>query len=170
MDRRTSRTDPLGHAESSQYDGNGNLIQFTDRRGKVTVYQYDGLNRRTFAGFGKSGSTYESSISYTWDGGDRMTQAVDSIAGTVSRSYDGLDDLLSETTPPGAISYQYDLAKRRTSMTVAGQPALTYAWDDANRLNGISQSTLPSQQGKRSGRDARRHCAQEIPWAGEITG
>src|SRR5690348_6448328 len=80
----------------------------------------------------------QSSISYTWDGGDRMTQAVDSTAGTISRTYDGLDDLLSETTPPGPISYQYDLAKRRTAMTVTGQPAVSYAWDNANRLTGIT--------------------------------
>jgi RHS repeat-associated protein len=126
--------------QSSQYDRDGNLTQFTAPRCKVTVYQYDGLNRRTFAGFGKSGSTYQSSISYTWDGGDRMTQAMDSIAGAISRTYDGLDDLLSETTPPGSISYQYDLGKRRTAMTVAGQPAVSYAWDNANHLTGITQS------------------------------
>ena len=85
-------TDPLGHAEASQYDLNGNLTQFTDRRGEVTVYQYDGLNRRSFADFGR-GRPDESTISYTWDGGDRMTGAVDSLAGTISRSYDGLDNL-----------------------------------------------------------------------------
>jgi hypothetical protein len=34
------------------YDPNSNLVTFTDRKGQVTSYQYDGLNRRTFAGFG----------------------------------------------------------------------------------------------------------------------
>jgi YD repeat-containing protein len=140
MDRRISRTDPLSHADSYSYDLNGNLTQFTDRGGTVTVYQYDGLNRRTYAGFGTNGGT----ITYTWDGADRMTKAVDSIAGTINRGYDDLDDLVSEATQPGSITYQYDLAGRRTSMTVAGQPAVAYAWDNANRLTGITQSTLPA--------------------------
>jgi len=29
-----------------------NLVQFTDRRGKVAKFSYDGLNRMTFAGYG----------------------------------------------------------------------------------------------------------------------
>ncbi len=62
------------------------LFQYTDRNGNVTKYTYDGLNRRTFAGFGYNGSTYQDTIGYTWDGGNRLTQAVDSTAGTIARS------------------------------------------------------------------------------------
>jgi YD repeat-containing protein len=51
-----------------------------------------------------------------------MTQAVDSAGGTITEAYDNLDRLTSETTPQGQISYGYDLAGRRASMTVAGQP------------------------------------------------
>jgi YD repeat-containing protein len=117
------------------------LTQHTDRRGKVTIYQYDGLDRRKFAGYGKNGTTYESTIDFTWDWGDRLTQAVDSIAGTISRGYDLLDNLKSETTPQGAVTYNYDSASRRTDMTVAGQAGISYSWDDANRLTGITQDT-----------------------------
>jgi RHS repeat-associated protein len=141
MDRRVSRTDPLGASETYAYDGNSNLAQHTDRRGKVTVYQYDGLNRQTFAGFGYNGSGYESTIGYTWDGGDRLTAATDSIAGTIARTYDGLDDLTDEQTPQGEVSYAYDSARRRTSMTVAGQNAVSYTWDNANRLSNIAQGS-----------------------------
>ncbi len=67
---------------------------------------------------------------------------VDSIAGTIARTYDGLDDLTDEQTPPGEVSYGYDNARRRTSMTVVGQPAAaSYAWDNANRLTGITQGS-----------------------------
>jgi YD repeat-containing protein len=62
MDRVATRKDPLENQESYQYDGNDNLTQFTDRRGKVAIFNYDALNRPAFAGFGKSGSTYESTI------------------------------------------------------------------------------------------------------------
>ncbi len=54
----------LSHRQASEfnlylYDGNENLVNHTDRRGKVTIYQYDGINRRKFAGFGYTGSSDE---------------------------------------------------------------------------------------------------------------
>lgn len=141
MDHRISRTDPLNHPETYSYDLSGNLVSHTDRNGNLTKYQYDGLNRPTFAGFGYNGSTYQSTVSYTWDGGDRITQAVDSIAGTIARTYDGLDQLTEEQTPLSDITYAYDSARRRTSTTVAGQNTVSYTWDNANRLTGITQGS-----------------------------
>ncbi len=52
MDRLATRKDPLLNQESYQYDGGGNPTQFTDRRGKVAVFNYYDLNRVTFAGYG----------------------------------------------------------------------------------------------------------------------
>jgi RHS repeat-associated protein len=137
--RRTSRADGLRIPESYGYDANGNVISYTDRRGKVTALQYDALNRRKFAGFGQSGSSYESTISYSWDGGNRLTGATDSIAGAITRVPDLLDRLTSETTAQGSITYGYDNGSRRTTMQVTGQPQVSYAWDNANRLTGITQ-------------------------------
>ncbi len=137
-----TRTGALGMAKTYTYDGMGNLTSHTDRNGNATNYSYDGLNRRTFAGFGYNGSGYQSTIGYTWDGGDRLTQVIDSNAGTIARTYDGLDDLTDEQTANGEVSYGYDNARRRTSMTVVGQPAAaSYAWDNANRLTGITQGS-----------------------------
>jgi RHS repeat-associated protein len=141
MDRRISRADPLAASESYAYDPMGNLTSHTDRRGVTSAFSYDGLGRRTFAGFGASGGQYESTISYAWDGGDRLAQVTDSIAGVITRSYDNLDRLTSESTPQGSISYAYDPAGRRTAMTVAGQSTVNYSWDNANRLTGITQGT-----------------------------
>lgn len=141
MNREAYRTDPLGATETYGYDGNGNLTGHTDRRGKVTVYQYDGIDRRKFAGFGYTGSSYESTSNYTFDLGDRITQIVDSIAGTTMRQYDLLDDLTDEQTPQGEVGYQYDNARRRLSIAVVGQPTVSYGWDDANRLTGITQGS-----------------------------
>ncbi len=131
----------MGQAASYQYDADSNLTQFTDRREKVTVYQYDNLDRRTLAGFGYNGSGYESTVRYTWDLGNRLTGLADSIAGTINRSYDGLDNLLAETTLQGTINYTYDNASRRDTMQVAGQSQAAYTFDNANRLTGISQGS-----------------------------
>jgi len=87
-------------------------------------------------------STFASSISYQYDSVDCLTQAADSLSGTITRSYDNFDRLTSETTPLGSLSYSYDAAGRRTGMTVLGQPAISYTYDDANRMTQISQGAV----------------------------
>jgi RHS repeat-associated protein len=145
MDRVQTRVDPLLRQESYSYDLNGNLVSSTDRKSQVTSLTYDPLNRLKLVGFNTVTSggvtSYESTTGYTYDAGNRMTQAVDSAGGTITEAYDNLDRLTSETTPQGQISYGYDLAGRRTSMTVAGQPQVTYSYDNANRLTQIAQGT-----------------------------
>ena len=134
---------PLLRQESYSYDLNGNLVCSTDRKSQVTSLTYDPLNRLKVVGYNtvvNAGVTsYESTIGYTYDAGNRMTQAVDSAGGTITEAYDNLDRLTSETTPQGQISYGYHLAGRRASMTVAGQPQVTYSYDNANRLTQIAQ-------------------------------
>ncbi|HEV2387693.1 MAG TPA: RHS repeat-associated core domain-containing protein [Candidatus Acidoferrales bacterium] len=143
MDRLQTRTDPLGNSETYAYDGNNNLTTFTDRRGKITTYNYDALNRLALAGFNtQPGPVYDSTIAYTYDLGNRLTRAADSIAGTFNRTYDGLDRLTQEQGPEGTVGYAYDNAGRRTQLTVSGQSnAVTYAYDNASRLTGITQGT-----------------------------
>ncbi|MBS1801233.1 MAG: Ig-like domain-containing protein [Acidobacteria bacterium] len=148
MDRLQTKTDPLGNPDSSIYDPNGNLIRYTDRRGKITSYQYDGLDRLTFVGFGtQAGPAFESTITYTWDAGNRLTQASDSIAGTMTVGYDNLDHVASVTSPQGSISYTTDAIGRRLTMTVTGQPQISYSYDTGNRLTQITQGTVNVQLG-----------------------
>lgn len=145
LDRKTGKTDALNRHETFTYDLNGNLSSHTDRKGQVTAFTYDGLNRRTLAGFGVTVtggvSSYQSTVGYTHDGGNRITQISDSLSGNITRGYDGLDRLVSETTPQGSIGYTYDLAGRRTGMTVNGQSAVSYSYDNADRLTQISQGS-----------------------------
>ena len=44
-------------------------------------------------------------------------------------------------TAQGEVGYLYDNARRRQTMTVVGQPTVSYGWDNANRLTGITQGT-----------------------------
>jgi len=136
MDRLATRTDPLTHGESYQYDNNGNLSQATDRKSQVSTFTYDGLNRRTV-------TTYPgpSTVTATYDAGDRVTQLVDTAAGTIGRTYDGLDRLTQETTPQGTVSYTYDTASRRATMSVTGQSAVSYTYDNADRLTQVAQGS-----------------------------
>lgn len=151
MDRALTRTDPLLRQESYSFDLNGNLASTTDRKGQMTTFSYDGLNRLKFVGFNTSvtggSSSYESTISYTYDAGNRTTQAVDSVGGTITDAYDNLDRLTGETTAQGSISYGYDAADRETSMQVTGQPVVNYSYDNANRLTQASQSSSTTSFG-----------------------
>jgi len=143
MDRVETRTDPLSRLEQYEYDEAGNLTKSTDRRGKVTTYLYDALNRMTFAGYGTvvmgENTIYESIASYDYDGANRLTQAVDSLSGTITRGYDDVAGTLSETTVQGVVSYSYDGAGRVTGKTITGQAAISYGYDNASRLTGITQ-------------------------------
>lgn len=138
----SSKTDALTNAETYLYGANGKLSRIIDRKGQVTGLGYDFLNRVTQVGFGAtvgSPTTYTSTIGYTHDGGDRVTQIVDSVGGTITRTYDGFDRLTQEQTPEGTVDYTYDAAGRRATMTVAGQTQVVYTWDNANRLTDITQ-------------------------------
>jgi RHS repeat-associated protein len=148
MNRITSRKDALLKTELFGYDRNSNVIKFTDRKGQVTTYQYDGLNRRTFVGFGTvagpKGSTYSSSITYTYDGGNRLKKIVDTRGGTITRDYDDLDRLKTETAPNaprGGIVYTYDNADRRATTQVGNLAAVVYGYNNANQLTSITQGT-----------------------------
>jgi RHS repeat-associated protein len=141
MDRPITRQDPLSRSESYNYDPNGNLVSLTDRKLQVSNFTYDGLNRLTGIGFGVIDGVAQSSINYRFDAGNRIYQAVDSLAGTTTRGYDALDRLTSEATPQNSIGYTYDNAGRRLTMQVLGQQLISYAWDDSNRLTGIVQGS-----------------------------
>ena len=136
MDRLASRTDQLGKSEAYEYDPAGNLVHYTDRAGQVTQYAYDALNRRTQASY-PDGAT----VDYEWDAADRPTRIVDSLSGTLTFEY-GPDDLVQAvSTPQGSITYAYDAAGRRTTMTVTGEPPVTYTYDET-RLVQISRGPI----------------------------
>jgi RHS repeat-associated protein len=144
VNRIQTVTDPLGASTSYGYDGNGNLTCYTDRRGVIAVTTFDGVNRPTVVGYGASSctaTTFQSSTQYSYDAGNRPTGIVDSISGTLTPIFDGLDREISETTPQGSVTYHYDAAGRKTQMTVAGQTSVTYNYDNANRQIQITQGS-----------------------------
>jgi RHS repeat-associated protein len=139
MNLVSARTDPLNRTESFSYDDIGNLTSWTDRAGQIHDFTYDPLDRLLTAKFKKSGNNYQSTLTYTWDVGGRLTQVADSTsgAGTITRTYDDLDRLLTE----GSLTYGYDAASRRTSTTVSGQPAVTYGYNPADQLTAVTKGS-----------------------------
>jgi RHS repeat-associated protein len=138
-DRVETARDPLGHTARYGYDAAGALKTVTARSGKVTTFDYDELDRLVTTSYGVTASGSESSVTNTYDPGNRLVQIVDSQAGTISLTPDVLDRVVLETTPQGIVSYAYDDAGRRTSMQVVGQPAVTYAYNDAGQPTSITK-------------------------------
>lgn len=136
-DRLITSKDALKNSTIYAYDGMSNLTQVTDRNGVNTTFGYDALNRETSVTYAGNGGT----ISYTYDAGNRLISTVDSLTGTYSDSYDGLNSLTSETSPNGKVSYQYDAAERRTQMTVAGQQPVHYTYNNDNQLLSLTQGS-----------------------------
>lgn len=154
LNRQNSRTDGLLASESALYEAGSELLRFTDRKGQISGYKVDGLGRTTFVGFGANSSTptvYTSGIRYTWDSGNRLTRIEDgscsgldcasfTVISTIARTYNDLNQLTREVTSQGQIDYTYYANGLRQSMTVLGQPTITYSYDPADRLTQISQA------------------------------
>jgi len=140
--RPTKITDALDHNATIAYESGGRESKVTDNKGQITSTSYDALGRPTEIGYGATAgnSTPASTVTLTWDAGNRLTKIVDSVGGTITREYDDLNRLTKEITSQGSIGYTYDAAGRRKSTTVAGQPQLSYTWDAANRLTQIQQA------------------------------
>lgn len=143
-DRLVTKQDALLRTESYAYDVSNNLIFATDRKNQVTGHVYDALGRRIQVGYGATSTTaptFTSTITYTYDAASRLTQAVDSINGDITRSYDDRFDKVSrETTPQGTLDYTYYADGQRQSMTPSGGSTVTYTYDAANRLTQIAQA------------------------------
>ncbi|GBD99359.1 tRNA(Glu)-specific nuclease WapA precursor [bacterium BMS3Abin07] len=143
--RLASMRDQLGRTETYAYDYNDNLVSVTDRKGQTTTYTYDARNRVARADYADGSYT-----TYTYDAAGRVTTMTDSLTGAISYTYTDsgcsaggcsggfVDKVVQGVTPLGSISYTYDAIGRRTSMTVAGRPAVNYSYDNAGRMTGIS--------------------------------
>ncbi|HJU40584.1 MAG TPA: RHS repeat-associated core domain-containing protein, partial [Tahibacter sp.] len=135
--RRTGRTDPLNQTETWTYDGLGNLLTHTDRNGQLTQFGYDALSRRTVATY-DDGTT--SGAQY--DAGNRPTELSDSgNDASLTRTYDALDRLLSESSGLGSVEYTYDAAGRRTSMTAGGQATVNYTYNNEGDVWFVESDT-----------------------------
>jgi len=137
MGRLTQTSFPSGLFETYSYDNVGNLISKTDRNGQTIDYIYDPLNRMTQ-------KSYDSYIaSYSYDSVDRLTQANDPT-GTYQFVYDNLGRLIQTITNYAflpdksfTISYGYDEASNRTSLTDPENGLTTYAYDALNLITSL---------------------------------
>lgn len=131
--RLKKETDPLGNATAYNYDLNGNLTQRLDPNNNVVNYKYDLLNRLTEKSF--TGNTDK----FAYDEEGNIVSAFNNdIAYTFE--YDDLNRLLKKNilTWNKSLSYTYDAAGNRKTMTDHDGGLTTYNYDSNNRLISLT--------------------------------
>jgi RHS repeat-associated protein len=126
------------------YDSTGNRIERVAATGAVTQYTYDALNRVLTMTFPSDSAE---NVAYTYDesghgtGIGRLTSVADA-AGTLSRSYDQLGNLLTDARTSGTVNltttYAYDPANRVASITYPSGAAVVYTRDTMGRVTSVS--------------------------------
>jgi YD repeat-containing protein len=126
------------------YDSTGNRIKRVAATGAVTQYAYDALNRVLTMTFPSDSAE---NVAYTYDesghgtGIGRLTSVADA-AGTLSRSYDQLGNLLTDarTTSTATLTtaYAYDAANRIASITYPSGATVVYTRDTMGRVTSVS--------------------------------
>lgn len=136
LGRLIKERDALGKVITYVYDAVGNLLTKKDSNGNTATYSYDSLNRLTAIDYPD-----DNDISYTYDAvGNVLTESNPNA--TVTRTYDSLNRVSSVNAVAGTInktvSYTYNDAGNRATMTDAESGVTTYTYDDANRLTSLT--------------------------------
>ena len=137
--RRVTKTHPAGLIETFDYDGRNNLTRHVDRYARATTYNYDPLTRVQTISHPDNTATV-----LGYDAGNRLrsiTESPTNPATAITRTYDNLDRLLTETTSAGTVTYTFDNASNRRSLSAPGQATVTYGYDNADQLRTITQGS-----------------------------
>ncbi|TCL79660.1 RHS repeat-associated protein [Curtobacterium sp. PhB128] len=122
------------------YDDFGRVKNHTDGGGGVTTYTYDNDDRLLTTAFDDGTAT----VTNTYDGnGNQLTEQ--SATGTITNTYDQRNRLTStvNTAGGGTVSYGYDLAGNTAKVTDA-HGTVTHDYDVANVL---TRTTYPTANG-----------------------
>ncbi|SRR5713226_1725089 len=142
--RLTSATNPESGTLGYQYDNNGNLLSKTDARSIITNLAYDALNRVTSRSY-QNDPNNTPAVSYSYDpnianGKGRLGSVSSSVSTYTYGSYDAMGRATGTTQTLGSQSYSisnvvYDRASHVTSMAYPSGHTVTYAYDNAGRMN-----------------------------------
>ncbi|MGC1123219.1 MAG: RHS repeat-associated core domain-containing protein [Candidatus Methanofastidiosia archaeon] len=124
-----------------QYDDVGNVTSFIDCNGDQTAYTYDSMYRLTQIEYED-----QSTVTFTYDLNGNRTKMEDDAPNTgdyVEYTYDKWNRLTTQTrhisTSTYAVSCEYDVANRLTTLTYPDNMQILYSYDDLNRIIEIKR-------------------------------
>ncbi|TVQ96246.1 MAG: hypothetical protein EA399_16215, partial [Desulfovibrionales bacterium] len=130
----TAMTYPDGSREQWSYDGQGNPIAWTNRRGAAMALEYDAAGRVT-----RKHPADGSWADYRYDARGNLVEAEDE-QGVTRFTYDDHDYLIRIDYPHDRhLIFMYDAFGRRISSTDQLNHVLNYHYDEAGRLNRLSE-------------------------------
>lgn len=137
-----SQTASATDYETYGYDANGNITSRRLRSGDTIAFTYDALNRETVKA--PSTSTTADDVFSAYDNLSRRLSArfnSTSSSDAVIWTWDALSRQLTESTYGKTLTSTYDLAGRRTQLTLPSSAgAVDYDWDLANRMVMVSEN------------------------------
>lgn len=123
--------DPARGDRNFVYDPLGRLQSATDERQTTVGYHYDALNRLDQI-IHPNGIT-----GYVYDERGRLTN-INDPSGAIAYAYDDAGRVTGVTTQQGTVNYGYNAAGQRTSMTLPGNRAIGYGYNNGGQLATIS--------------------------------
>ena len=136
---------------TTTYDNDGNVSGMFDTAGSEGyAFSYDSRNQLSSLNTTVGGFVPDIVLTYTYDPNGNRTSLSDNQGGTVSYTYNALNQLTSETqsgtgVDPARADFSYDNAGNITGLTrysdTSGTDevlATAYTYDNANNLTGIS--------------------------------
>jgi len=124
--------DVVPREEKTTYDLAGRIKTFTDRRGVVTTFTYDGmgrLNEKTY-----TGPISAVPVTYTYDEASNL-KTISQMPSALAMTYDLAGQLTQVSDGSSLINYAYLPDGQRKSLGIAQTGfALDYDYDDAGRL------------------------------------
>jgi len=142
LGRVTKVTNRLGVDSIYTYNG-ANLVRIEEGRtaaesGRITVLDYDSLNRKTAVKMMADDSSEVTLFSYTYDSQGQVLTTADGNGNTTANAYDVLGRLVAVIDPNGfATTYTYDKANNVIQTTDAEEHSTHYKYDHANRLTEV---------------------------------
>lgn len=132
--RPLTRTDALNQSEQWTWAANERNASHTDRASRTTAAQFDDLGRLS--------NLLESDgrlVVPTYDLSDRLLTLNDSVSGNTAFTYTRFDQVLTETSGQGTLTYTYDAHRRLSTRLLSGQSAMSYGYDTRDRLTSLAQ-------------------------------
>ncbi|MBK7433114.1 MAG: RHS repeat-associated core domain-containing protein [Chitinophagaceae bacterium] len=136
LNRLMATTYPDGRFLQFTYDNLGNVVSKKATDGSVINYQYDSINRLVVKNL-PDGNV----VSFGYDALNRLISAVNNSS-TVTRNYNSLNLMTSETLNGKTTGFTYDIPGMRKNIIYPDSTIVTKSYNNRKLLSGIAMNNV----------------------------